>query len=69
MRSGVKSVLAGLAFVALLVLAIYVEYWGRGTWEVRKVPTDTCEYIASWGDMRIYADHMGGAFWRRVAYD
>lgn len=69
MRSGVKAVLWGLAFAALLFLAILIEYGGRSFWQAVKQPVDTCEYIASVGDMRFYADHMGGAFWRQVSYD
>lgn len=69
MRSGAKAVLAGLVMLLCLVAGIYIEYWANSTWAVRREPVDTCEYIASWGDMKFYADHMGGAFWRRVVYD
>ncbi len=53
----------------IIVLAVAVEYVHGAHWQTVKEPVDTCEYIASIGDIRVYADHMGGAFWRRVSYD
>ena len=69
MRYPVKALLWAIILCMVIILAVVAESVYTTHWQAVKQPVDTCEYIASIGDIRVYADHMGGAFWRRVKYD
>jgi hypothetical protein len=50
-----------MLIAAVLVLAGIIEHDAMKTWEARKVDRG-CELIADLGDLKVYADKMGGYF-------
>jgi len=50
-----------LIIAAVLVLAGIIEHDAMKTWEARKVD-HSYELIADLGDLKVYADKMGGYF-------